>query len=97
MFLSSSVDNTAAINLPSSSVDNTAAINLPFVCLSADHSRWQLSCLVTDKSTAGGCRHTVARLDTMTEIKAASETYNQGFKDNQDALRRGLPGRTSFP
>ena len=80
----------------SCSVDQTAAINLPFVCLSAGHGRWQLSNLVTDKSAAGGCRHTIARLVTMTEIKAASETYNQGFKDNQDALRLGLPGRTSF-
>jgi hypothetical protein len=80
----------------SCSVDNTAAINLPFVCLSADHSRWQLRSLVTDRSTADGCRHTIARLVTMTGIKAASETYNQRFKDNQDALRRGLPGRTSF-
>jgi hypothetical protein len=40
---------------------------------------------------------TIALLVTMTEIKAASETYNQVFKDNQEALRRGLPGRTSFP
>ena len=83
--------------LLSSSVGNTAAIGLPFVCLSADHRRWQLSSLVTDKPAAGGCRHTIARLVTMTEIKAASETYNQKFKDNQDALRRGLPGRNSFP
>ena len=81
----------------SSSVDTTVAVNLPFFCLSADHCRWQLSSGVTVKSTTGGCRHTIARLVKMTYIKATFETHNQGFKDNQDALCRGLPGGTSFP
>ena len=62
----------------SSSVANIAAINLTFVCLSADHSGWQLSSLVTDKSTAGGWRHTIARLVTMTEINPYPTAFPYG-------------------